>query len=138
MTSAGVNAFPCLGELSTFTFQMDAKPGFSSALLEIFASFRTQFERCASPPTVFQSPAPRPNWACATPAPVMRARIAVSLRIGELLRLFPAKRLRDRLFGERGHYFVTGVVRDESVAGQFLFEVAAVGERGVIVEIDRA
>src|SRR6185369_14390783 len=105
MTSVWVSPFCCRGAVSSFCFQRKANPGLAIAAAEILGSVRTHPERCASPPAVFHSPAPRPNWASAGAAqrsapPVIVARRAVCRRIRELLLL--TERLRDRLLGDGG------------------------------------
>src|SRR5690242_3187020 len=86
ITNAGESEFIWRGVLSSFTFQISANPGLARAAAEIFWSLGTQKDRCASPPTVFHSPAPRPNWARAVPAVTsavaVSARIAVKYRMG--------------------------------------------------------
>src|SRR5438034_1014792 len=51
---------------------------------------------------------------------------------------FSAEGLRDRLFRERAHDVVAGVVWKQAVCRQGLLEIAAVGQRRVVVQIDRA
>src|SRR5260370_10300301 len=60
-----------------FTFLRNWKPGFSRLSFEIFASVRIQKERCASPPLVTQSAAPRPN--CAFAAPIQTPKPATDI-----------------------------------------------------------
>src|SRR5262249_43066829 len=63
---------------------------------------------------------------------------ALWVRVPHLLQpSLPAERLRDGFSGERSHHVVTGVVWEESVDGQLLLEIAAFGQRGIVVEIHR-
>src|SRR5262249_46363872 len=63
---------------SSFTFHRNSKPGFWRLSLEILPSFRIHDERYASLPLVIQSPAPRPNWACAAPIHTNKPRSPVA------------------------------------------------------------
>src|SRR5207249_6928018 len=66
-STGALKEFSCRAVLFNLSFHTSSKPGFRRLSVEIFASVRTQEDRCASEPPVIQSPTPR--WADATLVP---------------------------------------------------------------------
>src|SRR5258705_10636516 len=54
-----------------------------------------------------------------------------------LPRLFFTQRQGGRLLRQRGHNIVVRVIRKQAIDGQFLFEVSALRQRGIVVEVYR-
>src|SRR5881397_1561337 len=61
----------------------------------------------------------------------------LSLMVVVMGALSLVKREGDCLFRARGHEVVAGVIRKQSVTGQFFPEIPGLGQRRIVVEIDR-
>src|SRR5947209_3934785 len=153
-STAGVSVLicPCLSE--SFNFHKKRNSGFCSSSFEIFGSFRTQDDRCASAPVVAQEASPLPNCALQVPAKASRqppkraayrftllmlvflsalnhlAKLNMSLSLGQSL--------RNGFFSQRSHDVIARLVGVQSITRQILFEVSAINQSRIIVEIHGA